>query len=321
MRVWARAPRHSPELQQYTRRYFLSGCIVALVLTGAYTMAQYPYDNLCNPVEKDGIDRSGVYLNVGTLYAAKPTEHVTVTYPDAVVFCQQNWRNMDALFNFPPTSKIQPDDRKWMTEDQEFLADLYGWTAFVYVLGFVWLVLLPKFSTIKVFLAKVSGCKSCRPQRGKSQMVDFSSVPLMWAYIPNVKLDYFTQFPLLACDIDYVCQDLIGWRDPSGSYDMHNLIFDVPCQGSWRRAQRLETHASGLFRIGDHPDLLSVGSVGTGSLQQREQETEQGSQDDEKEEEGSSTSPMFSICRHYPMPWHQDLIDKAAAEAQSSFIE
>jgi hypothetical protein len=72
MRLWARALLHGAELQRFTRRYFLSACIVAFAVFSAYAWAQFPYDNVCDPVVNYGIDVSGVYSNVVTLDGGAP---------------------------------------------------------------------------------------------------------------------------------------------------------------------------------------------------------------------------------------------------------
>lgn len=48
----------------------------------------------------------------------------------------------------------------------------------------------------------------------------------IYAYIPQVRVKGFS-FPMLACDISAIDENLIGWRDELGGYDVHNLIHDV----------------------------------------------------------------------------------------------
>jgi hypothetical protein len=61
---------------------------------------------------------------------------VTVERDESVVFCNQNWRDYSGIF-FPPTSRIQPDENRWMNGSQEDLTDVYGWTALAVLVGFI----------------------------------------------------------------------------------------------------------------------------------------------------------------------------------------
>lgn len=49
----------------------------------------------------------------------------------------QKWSAFDGL-PFPPTAKSQPPNgRVWMTESQESLVSVYGWTACAILIGYV----------------------------------------------------------------------------------------------------------------------------------------------------------------------------------------
>jgi hypothetical protein len=63
--------------------------------------------------------------------------NVTVSKDEAVVFCNQNWREYDSGIFFPPTSRIQPANSRWMNGSQEDLTDVYGWTALAVLVGFI----------------------------------------------------------------------------------------------------------------------------------------------------------------------------------------
>jgi hypothetical protein len=103
----------------------------------AYAWAQFPYDNLCTPVEPTGINYAATYLNVNlTLVEGEPLQTITVTQATEMLFCPQSWREVSGL-SFPPTKRIQPDDRKYMSDSQETLTSIYGWTALVYLVLFL----------------------------------------------------------------------------------------------------------------------------------------------------------------------------------------
>jgi hypothetical protein len=60
---------------------------------------------------------------------------------------------------------------------------------------------------------------------GQKQQIDFSCVPEIFLYVPQIKLKAFP-FPFLACNIDTLDQGYIGWSDPSNSYDFWVSCFE-----------------------------------------------------------------------------------------------
>ena len=59
---------------------------------------------------------------------------------------------------------------------------------------------------------------------------------------------------LIACDIDHIHQNLVGWKDPDKSYDEYNLIFDVPFKNMKRKRKIMES-TKNLAKIMDHKDF------------------------------------------------------------------
>jgi hypothetical protein len=69
---------------------------------------------------------------------------------------------------------------------------------------------------------------------GVDAQIDFQNVAEISVYVPQFDLGAL-QFPVLACDVDDLNKDWIGWRDPNDpSYDKHNLLFDIPFEGMKR---------------------------------------------------------------------------------------
>jgi hypothetical protein len=60
---------------------------------------------------------------------------------------------------------------------------------------------------------------------GQKQQIDFSCVPEIFLYVPQIKLKAFP-FPFLACNIDTLDQEFLGWSDPSNSYDFWVSSFE-----------------------------------------------------------------------------------------------
>jgi len=48
----------------------------------------------------------------------------------------------------------------------------------------------------------------------------------MQGYVPQTRDPEFV-YPLLACDLQDVDEDLIGWKDPVRGFDPHNLVNDA----------------------------------------------------------------------------------------------
>jgi hypothetical protein len=60
---------------------------------------------------------------------------------------------------------------------------------------------------------------------GQKQQIDFTCVPEIFLYVPQIKLKAFP-FPFLACSIDTLDQEFIGWSDPANSYDFWVSSFE-----------------------------------------------------------------------------------------------
>jgi hypothetical protein len=145
-----------------------------------------------------------------------------------VIYCGQGWKHF-ANFPFPPTDRVQPFDKKWMGDSQATLASLYGWTALVMLVGFFFFFFGGNATTF--FMSWFRGMYT---PSGQDQHIDFSASDGSFAYVPQIRWGGFP-FPFLACDVDRIDQGLIGWNDPSRSYDFHNVMFDVPWEGMPRK--------------------------------------------------------------------------------------
>ena len=96
---------HTPDVGFYlarlSRNYFIPFVLVTHVVMSAYWWSGYPYDNVC--AHDDG----------------------------GYSYCNQNFWSARV---FPPLPRFQPEDTKWMSESQEKLTSLYGWTSVVVLL-------------------------------------------------------------------------------------------------------------------------------------------------------------------------------------------
>jgi len=184
-------------------------------------------------------------------------------------FCNQE------LNYFPPVPEEIKGTDKWMTESQEQLTTVYGWTVVAFLVLYIVMVL-----GRRIILTAISFVRGVYEPSGYNQHKDFSSgIGLeTFGYIPQLEVPGF-HFPLLACNIDDIDVKLIGWKDPNcgdenegdehRNYDSHNLIFDVP-------------HAETLHR--SRHEATQVKSIPHG---------------------GKKGRPIFSIVKQYPPEWVQ----------------
>jgi hypothetical protein len=106
-------------------------------------------------------------------------------------------------------------------------------------------------------------------------------------------------FPYLVCDIDDIDQGLIGWNNPTHSYDFYNLIFDVPHK-SLRRTKIMDNNTRGATTIAQHQgyqENQEVNPTGSGS-------------GFEVNASASLERPIYSIIKHYPTKWQIALAEK-----------
>lgn len=93
------------------------------------------------------------------------------------------------------------------------------------------------------------------------------------------------------------CQGLIGWNDPSHSYDFHNLIFDVPWKGLSRH-KVIERNTRDTTLVNEQSQYVET--------------EERFGPDGQPLPPLVLIKPIFSIVKHYPPEWKRKL--KEAAE-------
>mmetsp|Transcript_29806 Transcript_29806/g.49189 ORF Transcript_29806/g.49189 Transcript_29806/m.49189 type:complete len:964 (-) Transcript_29806:41-2932(-) len=240
MRIWASAPFLGPKLAVFSRRYFFTGALFAYVMVASYDWAQFPYDNLCDPETTDGTNYSRSYTNVFFL-GDKNEENprtLEVEQNSNVVACDQSWRNVDG-FPFPATArKMQGDGPDWMTSEQETVTNLYGWSSVVILVLFVVTLFGRSF-----YHLIIGFFKGIYEPDGVDAQIDFQNVAEISLYVPQFRLGAL-QFPVLACDVDDLNTNWVGWNDVANpSYDNHNLIFDVPHENMRRQKNQKITSA------------------------------------------------------------------------------
>lgn len=287
MRIWSPAPFIGTGLAKFSRRYFLSAALVIFGIVSAYVWAHFPYDNICD-AENPSNGFSGDYENVKFLNGT--VGDLTVSQDDSVIFCDQTLFLRNGLEwppTFPPLPSMQPDGKRWMGEDQERIVFWFGWTSFVVLIVY----LFGTFGGVVIKLC-MSLFRGTYEPSGKDQKIDFSSVAEIFGYVPQIKIRGFP-FPCLACDIDDIDQQLIGWNDPNSPYDDWNLIFDLPHEGM-KRKKRITENTRGKTYVNEHKDYTLENATVTRPTSQI---LAQGY------EILPEPLPIYSIIKHWPPEW------------------
>jgi hypothetical protein len=99
-----------------------------MAVVSSYAWSGFPYDNICMNDESVGNEYVNNTWNVQTI-DGKSNHTVTVLSGD------ESWRfcSQDMLRNqgqsFPALPRFQPEGGEWMTNDQETVTNIYGWTS------------------------------------------------------------------------------------------------------------------------------------------------------------------------------------------------
>jgi hypothetical protein len=133
--------------------------------------------------------------------------------------CNQDLRSYMGL-SFPALPQYQPEGEEWMTDEQEEIVSLHGWSSLV-VLGVIVLQLLVEvgFSIRRHFIGNYQ-------PRGKDQGIPFSNVPTIAGYIPQVSSDVLA-YPLLLVDTAGLDAHLFSWQDPDRPHSHYDITHDV----------------------------------------------------------------------------------------------
>lgn len=140
MRTWKRAPQLGTRVSKFSRRYFFSLACVAMVVLCSFYWSGFPYDNLC----EDGlVDET--YRGSFTIEPKDGGSHVTVEFDEfspQYKFCSQDLLAPGRGNTFPFVPEQQPNGDEWMTEDQETITRIFGWTSValtvLVILKFIW---------------------------------------------------------------------------------------------------------------------------------------------------------------------------------------
>lgn len=220
MRTWKRQPHLGTAISEVSRQYFFSLALLAMAVISSYFWSGFPYDNLCmtNSTAVAGNDSQWtVQLTEGD-FVKDPVVETTVTYE----YCLQDFfRYPLNATSFPFVAASQMPGAEWMTASQETVTTVYGWTSVVVLVlvlvSFAWMF-------VRGFL-RFFWSGGYTPS-GEDQRINFSDVPSISSYVPQVESVVFS-YPLLACNVDKVDKELLDWTDPDRPHSFYDLTKDA----------------------------------------------------------------------------------------------
>ena len=197
MRSWGHAPQVGTHLAHFARNYVFPIGFIVMSVISSYSWSGFPFDNLCmdpEPFDKD------LYLGEWTLFVENVTTKIAgftiYDFPglianfnitnetDAYRYCNQDLRSYGEV-SFPALPTLQREGFEWMTDNQERVTIVYGWTT-VAVVAVVVISIAWRF--IEWGLSFFIGIY--RP-RGRDMKIDYSTVAAIDAYIPQVKSQFY----------------------------------------------------------------------------------------------------------------------------------
>lgn len=209
MRTWKRAPHLGSNISMVSRQYFFSLAIVALALVSSYYWASFPFDNICETSATVPTTETGTWT-VDVIKSSNDVEEHT-TYQVVLTeddnqykYCIQDFMRYPKGYPpFPFVPKNQIPGSEWMTDDQEIVTNIYGWSA----IGVMCIVLFSFFW--KGYLMFMTLFRGTYEPCGDDMEINFSDVPSINTYVPQVESNVFS-YPLLACNIDNIDPSLLG---------------------------------------------------------------------------------------------------------------
>ena len=221
MRTWKRAPQLGPVISKVSRHYFFSIAVGIMAVICSYYWAGFPFDNIC-PNE----DINASYVGTFTVSKNPSYEGVfnseieNVTFIDTDVdyrYCNMEYKSFPFV---PMMGNAHHDPYEYMTKAQLRSTAYFGWSALV-----ILIIIFVKY--IALWYAEFKKLyHSSYEAVGDSQKIPYSKVASRSAYIPQVISNSFA-FPLIACKIDGIDEELYHFTDPHRSRKYYDLSVDA----------------------------------------------------------------------------------------------
>jgi len=187
----------------------------------SYYWAGFPFDNIC-PNE----DINASYVGTFTVSKNPSYEGVfnseieNVTFTDTDVdyrYCNMEYKSFPFV---PMMGNAHHDPYEYMTKAQLRSTAYFGWSALV-----ILIIIFVKY--IALWYAEFKKLyHSSYEAVGDSQKIPYSKVASRSAYIPQVISNSFA-FPLIACKIDGIDEELYHFTDPHRSRKYYDLSVDA----------------------------------------------------------------------------------------------
>jgi len=244
LRCWKRGPMIGSNISTFSNMYFLPLCLMAYAIIASAYYFGYPLDKACKSTELVSDVHTGGY-NITTL--DDKSHAVKIKSDDHYFeFCGQK----QLWHGFPDLPRMQPEGLEWMTGSQEEFSRMFGWTSIAVLCVVSVIILHNSIGQYLIFLF----CRKFKPD-GEATEIQFGKVANINGYIPQVKIRGFG-LPFLICDVHDIKEGLIGWKDPMGTYDQHNMIFDVQTILEIER-EELAANAKEVVSIGGNSETVS----------------------------------------------------------------
>mmetsp|Transcript_3754 Transcript_3754/g.5123 ORF Transcript_3754/g.5123 Transcript_3754/m.5123 type:complete len:179 (+) Transcript_3754:1306-1842(+) len=175
-----------------------------------------------------------------------------------------------------------------MDDHQKYVTKTLGWISIAALLISAW-KMFGNDLFIFVFGVNVGNER----QNIRDQHIDFSCIEDIPTYVPQVKREGFL-FPFLACIVDSIDKNHIGWEDNGSGYDKWNLVFDFP-----------HPRTTGIL-----PNYRSLRSIKAASVECSGIFYKEDSSESGISSENEALGPAFSIVKHYPPPWYNKVLTK-----------
>mmetsp|Transcript_38364 Transcript_38364/g.41590 ORF Transcript_38364/g.41590 Transcript_38364/m.41590 type:complete len:1014 (+) Transcript_38364:119-3160(+) len=223
MRTWKIAPHLGPAISKMSRQYFFSISVAVMAIICSYYWTAFPFDNIC---QNGSIKQEYVGAFTISPYIGSGSEvtngNITLTFTESDVdyrYCNQDFRA--STFPFVPTKgneKIDPYD--YMTAEQLISTTYFGWAALaIVIIIFLKFIVIWYSSYRKMYHGSYQAV-------GVSQGIAYSEVESRCAYIPQVNSPIFA-YPLIACKVDEIDEELFNFTDPRRSYKYYDLSVDA----------------------------------------------------------------------------------------------
>lgn len=212
MRSWKPSPKLGRSMSTFTRDFVFPIIVITMAFVGVRSWRFFTFDQLCS----DGS------TTIGQTEAKLDSTDSAILYGTyKIPGIDGMIDDSDVILNAESLAyQYCPMNRKWPTEQQAKLIEVYGNFAYT-ITGIVSVVILAVivFYLKQLYVATYNPC-------GEAQETPYSEVESRTAYIPQVKSKAFA-FPFLACPVAKIRDcDLFEWEDPQRPYDDYDITED-----------------------------------------------------------------------------------------------